>query len=156
MVHPSLPLVIVPCGGAKLATSAPAGDMYIGGYHRACRRAAAAMATPTNTLILSAPYGLLPLQRVIGPYDLRMGQPGSITSAALRDQARRLGAAPHDQVIVLGGRAYTSAALAIWPAAATPLAGLQGMGYQLQALSQLARQPCLLAEGLRPRRIRGD
>jgi len=96
-----VPATIVPCDGAKLATSA-------------------------NTLILSTLYGLLPLERVIEPYELRMGQPGSITSAALLDQARRLGAGQHDQVIVLGGRAYTSAALAVWPRRQHPWPDCEG------------------------------
>ncbi len=66
---------------------APAGELYVGGYHVACRRAAAVLTTPDRILILSALYGLLPLDRVIAPYDLRMGRPGSISPEALRRQA---------------------------------------------------------------------
>jgi hypothetical protein len=133
------PLVIAPCGGRKLSTPAPAGELYVGGYHLACRRAAAVLTTPDRILILSALHGLLPLDRVIAPYDLRMGQPGSITPAALRRQAEQLHLVDEPRVIVLAGRAYTTAALAVWPAAATPLAGAGGLGRQLARLASIAR-----------------
>jgi uncharacterized protein DUF6884 len=55
---------------------APAGRLYSGSYHLACRRAAAALTEPDGILILTALHGLLQLDRVIAPYELRMGQPG--------------------------------------------------------------------------------
>ena len=70
------PLVMVPCGSRKTQLpQAPAGQLYIGSYHLACRRAAAVLTTPDRILILSAMHGLLPLDRVIAPYELRMGDP---------------------------------------------------------------------------------
>ena len=133
------PLVIVPCGGRKLTVPAPAGQLYTGSYHRACRRAAAGLTGPGRILILSALHGLLPLDRVIGPYELRMGQPGSITPVELRRQAEQLHLVDEPQVIILGGRAYSAAALTVWPAAATPLAGAGGLGYQLALLAGIAQ-----------------
>jgi hypothetical protein len=126
-----------PCGARKLAEPAPAGQLYTGSYHQACRRAAAALTTPDRILILSALHGLLPLEQVIAPYELRMGQPGSIAASALRRQAEQLHLVDEQQVIVLAGQAYTTAALAAWPAAATPLAG--GLGRQLAVLAGIAR-----------------
>src|SRR5690349_4767772 len=86
-VDPSalLDLVVVPCGGKKLNHSAPAGELYIGSYHRACRRAAEAL-RPARILILSALHGLVELDQVLAPYDLRMGQPGSVTESMLTEQ----------------------------------------------------------------------
>lgn len=136
------PLVVIPCGSAKLAHAAPAGEMYTGGYARACARAASALtATGGTVLILSALYGLTPLDRVIEPYELRMGQPGSVTGEQLREQARALGVDRAREVVVLAGAAYTAAARQVWPDATAPLAGLPGMGYQLQRLAALAGAP---------------
>jgi hypothetical protein len=83
--------------------------------------------------------GRLPLDRVIAPYDLRIGQPGSITPAALRRQAEQLHLVDEPRVIVLAGRSYSTAALAVWPAAATPLAGAGGLGRQLARLAVIAQ-----------------
>jgi len=97
------PLVIVPCGARKRADAAllPAGQLYTGSYHLACRRAATALTTPERTLILSGLHGLLPLDRAIAPYELRMGQPGSVTADQLRRQAEQLDLADERHVIVL-------------------------------------------------------
>jgi uncharacterized protein DUF6884 len=84
------PLVIVPCGARKLAEPASAGRPDTGSYHRPCRRPAAALTTPERMLILSSLHGLLPLARVIAPYELRMGQPGSIDAGALLRHAVEL------------------------------------------------------------------
>jgi hypothetical protein len=131
-------VVIVPCGGKKLPTAAPAGDLYIGSYHRACRRAAAARGG--RLLILSALHGLLDPATVIDPYDLRMGQPGSVTPAEVRDQAGALGILDA-RVTVLAGKAYADVVSAVWPDADRPLNGTRGMGEQLAALKDIATMP---------------
>ena len=89
-------LVVIPCGGRKLDRRAPAGHLYVGSYHGACRRAAEAL-EPGRLLILSARYGLLDLDDVVEPYDPPPGAAGSITADALLEQARGRGA-----VVALG------------------------------------------------------
>ncbi len=134
--------MIIPCGSAKLNHKAPAGELYVGPYHRSCREAADALTAEGGTvLVLSARYGLVTLDQEIEPYNLRMGQLGSVTVEQLREQARDLGVDAAENVIILGGEAYTNAALQVWPQAATPLAGLSGMGYQRQYLAQVAALP---------------
>ncbi|WP_409351374.1 DUF6884 domain-containing protein, partial [Streptomyces scabiei] len=131
-------VIVIPCGASKLTHAAAASDLYIGSFHRACARAVDALATPgTTVLVLSALYGLVTLDRVLDPYDLRMGQPGSVTGDQLRAQARELGVDRTAEVIVLAGAAYTAAARQVWPTAAAPLEGAGGMGYQLQRLKAL-------------------
>ncbi|MFD5570422.1 hypothetical protein [Streptomyces cadmiisoli] len=49
---PAGPVVVIPCGGAKLGHAAPAGHLYVGGYHRACRRAADALTARGGTVLL--------------------------------------------------------------------------------------------------------
>jgi hypothetical protein len=143
MSDPLPPLVIVPCGGRKLSAPAPAGQLYTGSYHLACRRAAAALTDPPRILILSALHGLLPLDRVIAPYDLRMGQPGSITPAALRRQAEQLRLVHEGHVILLAGSKYTAAARQVWPHASAPLAGAGGLGHQLARLARITESSAL-------------
>ncbi|WP_413808148.1 DUF6884 domain-containing protein [Streptomyces sp. OE57] len=131
-------VIVIPCGAAKLPHAAAAGELYIGSFHRACARAADALARPgTTVLVLSALYGLVTLDRVLDPYDLRMGQPGSVTGDQLRAQARELGMDRATEVVVLAGSAYTAAARQVWPTATAPLEGAGGMGYQLQRLKAL-------------------
>jgi hypothetical protein len=131
-------VIVIPCGASKLTTAAAAGDLYIGSFHRACARAADALATPGATvLVLSALYGLVTLDRVLDPYELRMGQPGSVTGDELRAQARTLGLDRATEVVVLAGAAYTTAARQVWPHASAPLEGAGGMGSQLQRLKAL-------------------
>ncbi|MCF3960288.1 DUF6884 domain-containing protein [Streptomyces fuscigenes] len=131
-------VIVIPCGAAKLSRPAPAGELYTGSFHRACRRAADALARPGGTvLVLSALHGLVPLDRVLAPYELRMGEAGSVTGEQLRAQARALGLGHAREVIVLAGAAYTAAARQAWPHATAPLEGAPGMGYQLQRLKAL-------------------
>lgn len=86
---------VIPCGAGKLDHPAPARDLYTGSMFRHTLHSALTCASmddqPARVLILSARYGLLELDEVIAPYDLRMDQPGSITPAQLTDQAAALG-----------------------------------------------------------------
>lgn len=134
--HP--PLVIIPCSARKARRPAPAGDIYIGPYHRSRRRTAHALTTPDRILILSALHGFLSLDQFISPYGLRTGATGSVSPSRLREQAGQLGVDQEPPVIVLGGRDYVAAARSVWPDAITPLAGAGGMGRQRGVLAQVA------------------
>lgn len=129
-------LVIVPCGGAKLDHPAPAGELYTGSYHRACRQAAERLGA-RRVLILSALHGLLELDEMVEPYDLRMGQPGCVDAERVGKQARELGELYAPNVTLLLPSAYAAVAAAVWPDAARPLVGADGMGYQLARLAAL-------------------
>ena len=133
---PATALVVIPCGAAKRSHPSPAGELYIGSYHRACRRAADRLGG--RLLILSARHGLLLPDRVIEPYDLAMGRPGSVTVEVLREQAQELDVADAGPVFVLAGWRYAAAAAGVWPLAARPLLGL-GIGGQLHRLAEIAR-----------------
>jgi hypothetical protein len=90
--------VVIPCGDRKAPHPAAARDLYTGSMFRHTLAAAeveaawcAANGIPGRVLILSARHGLLTLEKVIGPYDLRMGQPGTVTPEAVTAQAKALG-----------------------------------------------------------------
>ncbi|MEU4097609.1 DUF6884 domain-containing protein [Streptomyces sp. NPDC026673] len=148
-------LVVIPCGVRKLDHRAQAADMYIGSYHRACRRAAEAL-QPDRLVILSAFHGLLDLSDEIDPYDIPHGHPDAVTVPILRDQAERFGVTALDPVVILGGARHVALATAIWPHARTPLTGTRGMGEQFARLTAMARaagtQPPAMAKTRSPRR----
>ncbi|MGX1494972.1 DUF6884 domain-containing protein [Streptomyces tendae] len=115
--------------------------MYCGSYHVALRRAADALATEdqdstARVLILSALHGLVVLEEIIPPYNLRMGDEGSVTADRLRQQAADLGVL-HADVTVLGPRAYVEACRAVWPKLTDLLAGARGIGGQLAKLADI-------------------
>lgn len=90
---------VIPCCGAKLDHPAPARDLYVGSMFRhtllnAERMAAADVAKgrgPARVLVLSALYGLVELDQVLEPYDMKMGAPGSVSYQTLAVQALHLG-----------------------------------------------------------------
>lgn len=95
---------VIPCGGEKLDHAAPAGELYTGQMFRhaltSVQRLAAKDAVPAGdwwpgrearVLVLSAKYGLVQLDQVLEPYDLRMGQPESVTVEQLAVQAQAFG-----------------------------------------------------------------
>lgn len=127
-------IVVVPCGERKLSRPAPARDLYIGPYHRACLRAARRLAPDGRIFILSAKHGLLGLGDVIAPYKLRMGDPGCISASAVREQAARRGLVGV-RVLALGGRDYTAVCRAVWPDCLTPLEGVGTLGRQIAYLN---------------------
>lgn len=105
---------VVPCSGAKLDRPAPGRELYTGSMFRhtwqhAQQCAAADEAAglgPARVLILSARYGLVEPDQVLAPYDLRMGQPGSVSAATLTAQALALGIDWGAQVYALLPRPY--------------------------------------------------
>ncbi|MGW3915883.1 DUF6884 domain-containing protein [Streptomyces sp. NPDC005070] len=127
-------LVIIPCGSRKLERPARAADLYIGSYHRACRRAADAL-RPERLLILSARYGLLDLDDIIEPYDTPHGAAGATTSQLLLRQATERDIVLLDPVVALGGARHTALVHAVWPHARTPLRGTRSMGEQMARLA---------------------
>ena len=136
--EPAAPLVIVPCGAAKATFPRPAGQLYTGGYHRLTQRAAHTLTTSDNIRIVSALHGLLPLDHVIAPYNLRLGEHGSITADHLEEQADEQGLLGHPNVVILAGRDYTRLAQQVWPHARTPLTGTRGIGDQQHRLARIA------------------
>lgn len=105
---------VIPCGGAKVDHAAPARDLYTGTMFRhtldkAIECAAldeAAGLGPARVLVLSGKYGLVELDEVLEPYDLQMGQPGSVSPETLTAQALALGIDYGSDVYALLPRPY--------------------------------------------------
>lgn len=77
--------MVIPCGGAKLDSAAPAAELYTGSAFRGALAAALAEVDGdrSRVLILSALHGLVNLDTVLAPYDVKMGAAGSIDSLDL-------------------------------------------------------------------------
>ena len=73
-------LVIIPCGGAKLDHAAPAAELYTGSMFRDALKTARMMTTDDHIRILSAKHGLVRLDHVIEPYDLKMTDKDSVNA----------------------------------------------------------------------------
>lgn len=83
---------VVPCGAAKLDRDAPARDLYTSEHFRRQLRAAELACEEGDVvLVLSALYGLVELNEVLEPYDLKMGQPYSVLVYTLALQLKALG-----------------------------------------------------------------
>lgn len=82
--------VIIPCGGVKLSHPAHAYELYIGSMFQDTLRTALTMTDRNNIFILSAKYGLVQLDTVLEPYDLKMGQPGSVSADQVQRDLRKL------------------------------------------------------------------
>ena len=133
-------MVIVPCGLRKRhgVEAVPAGALYLGTYHRLCQQAARRLTPLDNIRILSGLHGLLDLDTVIAPYEMRLGEPGSVTADTVHEQAAAQGLLDAKDVIVLAGRDYSRIVTTVFPHARTPLAGSRGIGEQQQRLARIA------------------
>lgn len=136
-------LVVIPCGGKKRPTRSKARYLYTGPYHQACQEFALSLAPDSRVLILSAKYGLVGMDEVIAPYDLTMGDEGSVSGDFVAGQADDRGLLGLDanggRVVALGGAKYVRICKSVWPLCETPLDGVGGIGRQIGWLKRAAR-----------------
>jgi hypothetical protein len=105
---------VVPCGAAKTAHAAPARELYTSATFRHYLRAAEAEAAATTrvglgeakVLIMSALHGLVELDTVLDPYDVRIGDTAAITVAELAAQFTSLGIDYDDEVYAMLPKRY--------------------------------------------------
>ncbi|MFC8640122.1 DUF6884 domain-containing protein [[Kitasatospora] papulosa] len=146
-------IVIVACGHEKKPDPGvneygnanagyPAGELYVGQYHRSLRLAADALTHESLTRIMSALHGLVDLKRPLHPYDVTIGDEKAITRQRLDEHAVSLGV--HDaDVIFLGGKDYADMLRPAIPHLYAPLSG--GMGGH-RGLCKQAREDSALRE----------
>jgi hypothetical protein len=83
--------VVIPCGAGKQDTAAPAAELYTGSMFTLALTAARTLVDDSHILILSARHGLVALDQVLEPYDVKMGGPLSVDPIDLTDQMIDLG-----------------------------------------------------------------
>lgn len=76
-------IALIPCSKSKLKGSHPAREMYTGIFHKLASTAVQLITDQNLTLIISAKYGLLELNRTIGEYSVKMGEKGCISPLQL-------------------------------------------------------------------------
>lgn len=135
-------IVIISCGAKKQDCAARAIEMYTGAYFQALRKWALSVTNERNIYILSAKYGLLPANKTIEPYNLKMGTNGCVTAEHVAAQARAL-RIDKQRPIVVAGKDYLKVVRQVWDIVDTPFATAPdgivpkqhaGMGYQMQYL----------------------
>lgn len=105
---------VVACGARKGSAPAPARDLYTGslfrhvlkGVEAEAKATARDLGRPVTVLVLSAAHGLVTLDEVLAPYDVRMGQPGAVTVEQVADTAADLGIEFGDEVYAFLPAAY--------------------------------------------------
>ncbi|MFE0356549.1 DUF6884 domain-containing protein [Streptomyces nigra] len=124
-------VVVVQCGDKKAEPSwekyhyrdvIPAGQLYIGQYHRSLRQAADALTDVSLIRILSALHGIVTLAQPLHPYDVRLGDERAVTAEKVALHTAALGTDDAD-VIFLGGQSYADLLRVSVPHLFTPLAG---------------------------------
>ena len=83
--------VIIPCGSAKLGKAAAASEFYTGSMFQDALRTARKLYTDDRIYVLSAKYGLVKLDQVLKPYNVKLGDKGSISPKKLSKMIKDLG-----------------------------------------------------------------
>lgn len=132
-------LVIIPCGSAKLDHAAPAAELYTGSMFLDALRTARTITADENIRILSAKHGLVRLDHVLEPYEMKMSDKDSVTGYRLVMQL--VGLKFEGDLITFLPKAYlnrlTSAGNAAGCTVLDQYAGCKGIGFQKARLKQI-------------------
>lgn len=145
--------MIIPCGAEKRDGTHAARDLYTGQMFRLALAAALEQldGDTTHVLVLSALHGLIRLTDQVAAYDVKMGQPGSVTATTVAAQAAAHGIVydAHPDVFALLPQAYWAVLDAALRAddiyAADVYEDCAGIGFQRKAASIAARPADLFA-----------
>jgi len=135
-------IVIIPCGGAKLESSAPAADLYVGSMFQDTIKTARTMTEEENIFILSAKHGLIALGQIVEPYDVKMGSGDEVTDGLVADQLEEITAGPFNKNVAIEAllpkryAAKLQAARRFYPIV-SHFEGCAGIGYQKAVLKAL-------------------
>lgn len=134
-------VIVIPCSGEKLnydpvarclageSPDVPAGELYIGAFHRYARKHAARLAD--EVLIMSAWKGMITPEFPLHPYDMTIDHPNSIVArpSLLVHQAAGFGLYDAGTVTVSWCPAkYTKELARAIPGLVTPFASSRGIG----------------------------
>lgn len=136
--------VIIPCGGAKANEATTAADLYTGKMFKAALATARTITDDSHIVILSALHGLLELDEVVAPYNVKMGDADSIAWNEVAAQMISLGmVSDNDDLYSMLPKAYRSllddAARALGTYAVDVYEANAGIGEQNGICSQIRR-----------------
>jgi hypothetical protein len=106
--------MVVPCGAGKVNHEAPARELYTGSAFQyvlgqvefEAQQTREALGIEVEVLILSALHGLVRPETVLAPYDVKMGDAGSIDAGDLLITALMAGVGCGDEVFAFLPRQY--------------------------------------------------
>lgn len=130
------PIVVIACGAQKSDEPAPAGQLYTSPHFQLTYRAARKLAEDqgARVLILSALHGLVDPSTVLEPYDVKMGDAGSITPAVLAEQLDTINPTT---ITTLLPRAYRLALVRAGAVVTDLYANAPGIGHQRGVASKI-------------------
>jgi len=132
---------VIPCAAGKADEARPAAELYTSVFFRQALAAARSEVADADIYVLSAAHGLLALDDEVAPYDLKMGDAGSVDVPTLAVQALGRGLVDAE-VYALLPRSYfdrLDEALRIFDTYATPVyEATGGIGDQKHVCSVLA------------------
>jgi hypothetical protein len=143
-------VIVVPCSGEKASPGPetefklPAGELYVGGFHRYARARAEVLADAV--LVMSAWYGLISLAFPIPAYDVTIDHPNSIVArpSLIVHQAAKHGLfAPGVVTVSWCPAKYTRELARAIPALVTPFANSRGIGDQRGRIAKASRAELL-------------
>lgn len=122
-------VIVAACGTQKADRPAPAKDLYTGRWAYVPIRWAMSV-DPDALVILSAKHGFVWPEQVLEPYNVRIGDPGSVSVRTLRRQAAAMGIADATDVHVLPMQVlYRKMVGQVWPHAVRLFCGVAGSGW---------------------------
>lgn len=132
-------VALIACGKTKAATARPAGELYQGDLFQKSLRYAQDVVGADAVFVLSAKYGLVPIDAVIAPYEKTLnGLPAREVRAwadRVLDQLREVADLDRDRFTVLAGANYRKHLVGSLSNYEVPMEGLM-FGQQLQFLKQ--------------------
>lgn len=136
--------VVIPCGGKKADVTCAAVDLYVGSFFQQVLDSARSLVDDDHILILSARHGLITLDTALAPYDLKMGQAGSVSVETIVEQAIDLGIGEDDTVMTMLPKQYeTRLNEAMWSVGPIPFDVFEanaGMGEMKQIAKKIRDQ----------------
>lgn len=133
---------VIQCGMRKLDRPAPAADLYTGPYFKASLAYARRHVSDADIFILSAEHAIVPLTRILAPYNVKLTRITKAFCERLGDTLVRHGlqAADVEIVALLTGKYLEAASLFLrHRIIATPIAG-KSLGRALSFLSPAPRR----------------
>ena len=130
-------IFIISCGKAKEKKKTMAYLLFNGGFFKKQLALVKSMgAKKDNTFILSAKYGLVKCEKIIEPYELKMGNKGCVTLEFVRNQVKEFGL-EGAEIVSTAGSAYRVILKEIFDKHSFPLEGVGGMGMQIKEMKRL-------------------
>lgn len=134
-------IVLISCGAKKAEKETKAEDLYISPLFKKSLVYAKTLTTTDNIYILSAKHHLLPLDKVIAPYDVSLQK--DVTGKEDRakwgtkviEELKKVANVEEDKFIILAGKNYVAPIENSLPNLELPLKG-KGIGQMLKFLNE--------------------